>query len=129
MSRNSARRRDAESRRTAEKRGRLAERLALLMLRAKGYQILEARYKSPVGEIDIIARKGGILVFAEVKARREMAAAAESIGQRQRQRIADAAATYLAGNPEIAELTCRFDAILVTPGRLPRHIVDAWQLE
>lgn len=113
-------------RRTAERRGRLAEHLALALLRLKGYRILAQRYKTPVGEIDIIARKKALLVFVEVKARRRMRDAIESIGARQRQRITRAAEAYLARHPAHAGKTCRFDAILVAPGRLPRHMIDAW---
>ena len=127
--RDAVRRRDAEKRGriAAERRGRIAERLALLLLVAKGYRILERRYKTPVGEVDIIARRGSALVFLEVKARERMDDAAASIGLKQRQRIADAAAAYLARNPDIAGLSCRFDAILVARGRLPKHVIDAWQ--
>ncbi len=113
-------------RRIAERRGRLAERLALALLRLKGYRILEQRYKTPVGEIDIIARKKDALVFVEVKARRRMRDAIESIGVRQRQRITRAAEAYLARHPAHAGRPCRFDAILIAPGRLPRHMIDAW---
>lgn len=119
--------RGAASRRDAEKRGRRSERLALLLLLLKGYRILERRYKTPVGEIDIIARRGGALVFVEVKAREQLDDAAASIGSRQQHRIADAAAAYLARNPGLAEAHCRFDAILVARGRMPRHVVNAWQ--
>ncbi len=113
-------------RRVAERRGRLAEHLALALLRLKGYRILAQRYKTPVGEIDIIAQKKALLVFVEVKARRRMRDAIESIGARQRQRITRAAEAYLARHPAYAGKTCRFDAILVAPGRLPRHMIDAW---
>lgn len=115
------------NRRTAERRGRGAERLALALLLVKGYRIMERRYKTPVGEIDIIARRGATLVFLEVKARERLDDAAASIGRQQRQRIADAAAAYLARNPGLAHLSCRFDAILVARGRMPKHVIDAWQ--
>lgn len=118
---------NAGRRQAAERRGRLAERLALALLWLKGYRILEQRYKTPVGEIDIIAQKNGMLIFLEVKARGEIQDAAASISIRQRQRIARAAEAFLARHPSHAGQSCRFDAVLVAPGRLPKHIADAWQ--
>ncbi|MCH8863119.1 MAG: YraN family protein [Proteobacteria bacterium] len=126
LAKRSLAKRPVAKRRTAERRGRLAERMALALLRLKGYRILEQRYKTPVGEIDIIAQRKDALIFIEVKARRRMRDAIESIGARQRQRITRAAEAYLARHPAQAGKTCRFDAILVAPGRLPRHMIDAW---
>lgn len=117
---------NAAKRQIAERRGRRAEFMALALLRLKGYRVLAQRYKTPVGEIDIIAEKSGAVIFIEVKARHEMADAAASISARQRQRIARAAEAYLARHPAHAHQPCRFDAILVAHRRLPRHIKDAW---
>lgn len=110
----------------AERRGRLAETLAVALLRLKGYRILERRYKTPVGEIDIIAERKNTLIFVEVKARRRMRDAIESIGSGQRRRISRAAEAYLARHRGDAGRPCRFDAILVAHRRLPKHIIDAW---
>ncbi len=121
--------RRVDGRRAAERRGRMAERLALALLLLKGYRILERRYKTPVGEIDIIAEKSGAVIFIEVKARQELDDAAASIGGRQRQRIARAAEAFLARHPGHAGRPCRFDAILVARGRLPKHIIDAWNCD
>src|SRR6478736_561614 len=83
-------------RQRAWRRGRKAESLALLALRLVGYRILARDHRTALGEIDIIARRGTILAFVEVKARADVTAAAESLLARQRRRIARAAAGYLA---------------------------------
>ena len=104
-----------------------AETRAAAWLMAKGFRIVARRWKSPVGEIDLIARRGKLLVFAEVKARATLDDAAESVTERQKQRIAAAAEVWLAANPDDAIRDIRFDAILVAPGRLPRHIPAAFE--
>ena len=114
---------------TAEKFGRFAETLAAWSLRVKGYRVIARSFRSPVGEIDIIARRGGLLVFVEVKARRNIADAAESVRPRQTSRITKAAGAYVQGHPPLVELDQRFDVILVSPWRWPVHLVDAWRPE
>jgi putative endonuclease len=105
-----------------------AESRAAAFLIAKGFRILARRWRSPVGEIDIIARRRQLLVFAEVKARSSLDEAAESINLRQRRRIAAAAEAWLASNPDNAIRDIRFDAILVVPGKIPRHIPGAFEV-
>jgi putative endonuclease len=117
----------SEKRRRADRAGRLAETLCALSLRLRGYRILARRLRTPVGELDIVARRGRLLVFVEVKARATLALAAESIAARQRLRVERAAGAYLALNPGLADLDMRFDAMLVAPRRWPRHVVDAWR--
>lgn len=92
----------------------------------KGYRIVARRFRCPVGEIDIVARRGRILIFVEVKARVHLDEAAESILPRQQRRIAAAAAVWLARHPVDADCHIRFDAVLVAPGRVPRHIPAAF---
>ncbi|PWR21964.1 YraN family protein [Zavarzinia compransoris] len=116
------------ARRQARARGRLAEAAAALLLRLKGYRILERNWRSPAGEIDIVARRRHTLAFIEVKHRTAMAEAGEAIAGRQRLRIARAAQLYVAGRPALASLDARFDAILVVPWRPPLHIRDAWRI-
>jgi putative endonuclease len=116
-----------ERRRKAERRGRWAESLCLWSLRFKGYRILARDYRVGVGEVDILARRGGTLVAIEVKARGDHASASEAITPRQRHRITRAAAHFLSGRPDLARLTLRFDVMLVTPGQLPLHLRDAWR--
>lgn len=118
-----------DERRAAERRGKSAELLCLWQLRLKGYRILARRYKTPVGEVDLIARRGAVLAAIEVKARGDFDRAGESIMPRQRRRIARALTHFLAGRPDLAPLAARFDVMLVAPRRWPRHLVDAWREE
>jgi len=110
--------------------GRRAEGLAALLLRLKGYAILERRFAAASGgrgEIDIIARKGGVIAFIEVKARADLDQAALAVSARQRQRLLRGAEAYLAARPRLAHLSPRFDAWLAAPGCWPRHVIDAWR--
>jgi putative endonuclease len=104
-----------------------AESRAAAWLIAHGYRILARRWKCPLGEIDIIAARRHTLIFVEVKARASLDEAAESVTERQRRRIAAAAEVWLADNPLPAIRDMRFDAILVAPGKLPRHIQAAFE--
>ena len=104
-----------------------AESRAAALLIAKGFRILARRWRSPLGEIDIVARRRQLLVFAEVKARATLDEAAESVNQRQRRRIAAAAEIWLAANPDNMISDVRFDAILVAPGKIPRHVPAAFE--
>ena len=117
------------ARRAAERRGKNAELLCLWQLRLKGYRILARRYKTVVGEIDLIARRGDVIAAVEVKARANLDAAGEAIGRRQRQRVARALTHFLVSHPEFAALAARFDVMLVAPRRWPRHLRDAWREE
>jgi len=117
-----------ERRRRSEGYGRFAEALCRGLLRVKGYRILATRLKTPLGEIDIVARRGDTLAVVEVKARRNWASASEAVGARQLGRLSRAAHVFLAANPQYAGLTLRFDVMLVTPFALPRHLQDAWRL-
>src|SRR6266508_1998213 len=99
-------------RRLAFRTGLSAERRAALLLVAKGFRILAQRWRSPVGEIDIVARRRGLLVFVEVKAR---------------ENLDDAAAqAWLAQYPDPRLRDIRFDAMLVAPRKIPRHIPAAF---
>jgi putative endonuclease len=107
--------------------GLSAESRAAALLIAKGFRILARRWKSPRGEIDIVARRRHLLVFVEVKARENFDGAAESFLPRQQRRIAAAAEIWLAAHPDGGIRDIRFDAILVVPGKLPRHIPAAFE--
>ena len=109
--------------------GLSAESRAAALLVAKGYRIVARRFRSLVGEIDIVARRGRLLVFVEVKARARLDDAAESILPRQQRRIAAAAAAWLADHPDDGEGDIRFDVVLVAPRRIPRHIPAAFEAE
>lgn len=100
-------------------------------MRFRGYRIVARGHRTPVGEIDIVARRGTILAFVEVKARRDVAAAAIAITPRQQARIIRAAEVFIQNRPDLAHLDIRFDALLITRGpwyrNWPIHIVDAWR--
>lgn len=117
------------AREQARRAGRRAETLAAWTLRLKGFRILARDWRVPQGEIDLIARRGRLLIFVEVKRRADRTAAAEALGGRQRRRIGRAAQAFLQRRPELAGLMPRFDVILMMPGRLPSHIKDAWAIE
>ena len=84
------------------------------------------RWKTPFGEIDIVARRRRDLVFVEVKARERVDDAAEAVTERGKRRIIAAAELWLAHHPDDAQRDIRFDVMLVAPGRMPRHIVNAF---
>lgn len=117
----------SERRQKAYRAGLFAEALSAFFLTFKGYRLLARRHKTPVGEIDLIAKRGRTLVFIEVKARGAEDSAAHAVSPRQQERIRRAASAFLAQNPALAGLNCRFDAVLYVPWRSWRHIVDAWQ--
>ena len=96
------------------------------MLLCKGYRILARRWKCPVGEIDLIARRGPLFVFVEVKARERLDDAAESLTVRQQRRIVAAAQAWLSRRAANATPHMRFDVVLVAPGHWPRHIRSAF---
>ena len=116
-----------DHRRRAWVRGQMAESFAALALRLKGYRILERQYRTPVGEIDIVARRHDCLVFVEVKARNDERNAREAITPRQQSRITRAAQVFVQRHPGEAACQMRCDAVLVLPWRWPCHIPDAWR--
>jgi putative endonuclease len=109
--------------------GLSAESRAAAFLVAKGYRIAARRFRTPFGEVDIVARRRGVLIFVEVKARSTLDAAAEALQVRQQRRIADAAAFWLSLNPHDVGSDIRFDAMLVAPGKIPRHIQGAFETD
>ncbi len=117
------------SRRGHERAGRLAETAAAWMLRLKGFRILARRYATPVGEIDLVATRGSLVIFVEVKQRALLDMAAAATSARQRRRIERAAATFLQRHPQLRHASCRFDVVAVAPARWPLHVVDAWRIE
>ena len=111
----------------AERFGRRAELLCRLALWLKGYRLVAVRARTPLGEIDIVARRGPVLALVEVKARPDAGAAAAALRPRQQARLVRAANALIAGRPDLAALSVRFDLMLVTPWRWPRHLPDAWR--
>lgn len=106
--------------------GLSAESRAAMLLIAKGYRIAARRFKTPFGEIDIVARRRNALVFVEVKARDRDDEAAEAVTERGKRRILSAAELWLAHHPADTQRFIRFDVILVTPGKIPRHVANAF---
>jgi len=107
--------------------GHRGEIVAAWVLRLKGYSILESRFKSPVGEIDLIARKRNLLVFAEVKTRKRKDMEEQPLSPKQQRRIGRAALAYMQRHPETHGFEMRFDFLLVRPWCAPLHIKDAWR--
>jgi putative endonuclease len=110
----------------AFRHGISAESKASALLLMKGYRILARRFRSPMGEIDIVARRRGVLVFIEVKARASYDNAVEAVSDRQRRRIVAAAEYWLASHPKEGQGDIRFDVVIVTPGKIPQHIPNAF---
>ncbi|MBR0692506.1 YraN family protein [Bradyrhizobium lablabi] len=106
--------------------GLSAESRAAAWLMAKGYRILAKRFRTPYGEIDLVARRRNLIAFIEVKARARLDDAAYAVTPRQQQRIIDAAQVWLMAHPEHAEFDLRFDAVLIAPRSLPRHLLAAF---
>jgi putative endonuclease len=114
------------NRRAAEKRGHKAETAALLLLRLKGYRLLARRFKSHLGEIDLIMRRGSTTAFIEVKARTTTDAAIIAVTTYQSKRIASAAALWMAKDKIAAQNFCRFDIVAVNAYFWPTHIENAF---
>ncbi len=114
-------------RKSREQSGRRAENAAALWLQIKGYRILARRARTPLGEIDLVAARGNMLVFVEVKSRASLAAALDAVTPELRRRIEQAARLWVGRKRTIQDRLWRFDLVLLAPGRLPRHISDAWR--
>jgi putative endonuclease len=112
----------------AYRSGLFAESVVALLLRLKGNRIVARRYKTPVGEIDLVALKGKRLAFIEVKRRKNFEDAAEALPSRARRRIVRAAQYWLASHPAYSGHDMRFDVVLTAPWSWPRLIEDAFQV-
>lgn len=108
--------------------GHRGEALAALFLRLKFYQLKGRRYKTPLGEIDLIAERFGTIVFVEVKARRSARAETDALNAVNQKRIARAAQYWLAKHPQHSGKNMRFDVVFVAPWRWPRHWTNAFSL-
>jgi putative endonuclease len=116
----------APARVAAFRTGLSAETRAAAYLVVKGYRILARRFRTPYGEIDIVARRRNLLAFVEVKARSNLDEAAYAVTARQQQRIIEAAQAWLMAHPEHADFDLRFDVMLIAPRHLPRHLLAAF---
>jgi putative endonuclease len=109
------------------KKGHHAEWIAALFLRMKCYKLLALRYKTRVGEIDLVMRKSKQIIFVEVKARADMRSGLEAISSKSQARIQRSAESFVKANPKYAQYDWRFDAVIIKPYRMPYHLKDAWR--
>ncbi len=108
--------------------GHLAEFLCMLRLWLTGWRVLAHRYRHPVGEVDLIAARGRIVAFIEVKARNESRVAIESIHPSQQARIMRAASAWIAKYPQFSGHEMRFDVMIVALWPWPRRLEDAFRM-
>jgi putative endonuclease len=118
---------DAAARRfKANRRGHRGEWLAAMALMAKGFRIVARRYRTKLGEIDLIARRGDLVLIVEVKARPTLMAAMEALAHESERRIEGAADLWLSRQPDFGRLSVRFDMVAVLPWRWPMHVPNAF---
>ena len=110
----------------AERLGRWSEYRAALALIIKGYRIVALRYKTKSGEVDIIARRGDLVIFVEVKARKDLRAGVEAVSYTAERRIENAADHWLRRQSDATRLSLRHDIIVVRPWRWPTHFEGAF---
>ncbi len=113
-------------RQLAEREGRDGEGRAALWLQAKGWRILARRRRTPLGEIDLVAKRGKVIAFVEVKWRKAAGELDFAVDEHRLGRVA-AAAEAVAHEYATSGEDIRIDVLLLAPGALPRHIVNAWQ--
>jgi putative endonuclease len=111
----------------AYRRGHRSEWLAAIALMFKGYRIVARRYRTKLGEIDLIARRGDLILVVEVKARPTLMEAMEALSRTSERRIEAAVDIWLARQPDHGRLSIRFDMVAVLPRRWPVHVPDAFQ--
>jgi putative endonuclease len=107
--------------------GRRSEVWAAVWLMARGYRILGFRLKTPQAEIDLLAKRGDVLAVVEVKQRTSIEAALEAVSYEQRERLRRAGAGVARRRPSLSGCGVRLDLLALAPGKLPRHIPDAWK--
>jgi putative endonuclease len=117
---------DQRSRQKAYRRGHRGEWLAAAALMLKGYRIIARRYRTKLGEIDLIARRGDLVLIIEVKARKTLIEAMEAIAHQSERRIEGAADLWLSHQPDFGKLSVRFDMVAVLPRRWPVHVENVF---
>ena len=118
---------DAADRRRAHGKGHRGEWLAALALMLKGYRILARRFRTRLGEVDLIAKRGDVIAIVEVKARPSLAEAMEAITPTAQRRIEAAGDLWLARQPDHGRLSVRYDLVAVLPRRWPVHVENVFQ--
>ena len=111
-----------DKRRRAYRKGHRGEWLAALALTFKGYRVVARRFRTPLGEVDLIARRGNIVAIVEVKARPTLEQAMEAVGYAAQQRIDAAADLWLARQRDHGRLSLRYDLVAILPRRWPVHV-------
>jgi putative endonuclease len=125
----SGRGRDADERRRAYRLGRIAETLVAWSFRIRGFVVIARRFRTPVGEIDLVARRGRLVVFVEVKARVRPEVGSEAVTPFARKRIVAAADRFVARHPGLAGHDRRFDVAVVSPWRWPAIVAGAFDAD
>ncbi|WP_173934562.1 YraN family protein [Chelativorans sp. Marseille-P2723] len=110
----------------AYRRGHRGEWFAAVALMLKGYRIVARRFRTPLGEIDLIARRGSVVAIVEVKVRAKLEDAMNAVGPATQRRIDAAADIWLARQPDYARLSLRYDLIAILPGRWPVHVKNIY---
>ncbi|WP_439636131.1 YraN family protein [Oceanicaulis sp.] len=118
-----------QARRNAERRGRRSEMLSALWLQLRGWRILDQRARTGAGELDLVARRGQVLAFIEVKHRASLDAALTAVTPHQKRRLLRAASLWRSRNGALSELQPRFDVIAWPEQGWPRHIKGAFMVE
>ena len=113
----------------ARKRGMRSERLAELALRLKFFRILDRNFRAQGGEIDLVAQRGSLIVFVEVKTRARLVDGMEAVDLGKQQRVGRVARRWLASHPASAGCSFRADGVFIVPGRWPRHVPGLFELE
>jgi putative endonuclease len=115
-----------DRKRRFERKGRRAEWFAAFALLLRGYRIKALRYRTPVGEIDLVVRKGDLVAFVEVKARRDLASGVDAVSYPAQRRIAAAGELFISRQRDSERLSWRHDIVVVSPWRWPVHLEDAF---
>lgn len=110
----------------ARRDGRTGELIAALWLMAKGWRVLGMRLRTPLGEIDLLVRRGGVVAVVEVKRRRTLEEALGAVSASQRARLRRAGETLVARRADLAGCSVRLDLLALGAAALPRHLADAW---
>ncbi len=114
--------RDPSTRRSAERKGHKGETIAVIWLMLKGYRIVARRYKTKIGEVDIIARKRDVVAMVEVKARNSVGEAMDAVDRTTMRRIEAAGDIWLAKQRDFARLSVRYDLVAILPRKWPVHV-------